>query len=252
MQRQVTHSDVIPFIESHGFSCISRRVLEIGCAEAGVLKAFIEKNNIGVGVELSPLRTASAKMFLSAEIEQGSFFILNKNIYDINDPYAEFGDLFDLIVLKDVIEHIPEQEKFIVKLRQFLKPEGVIFFAYPPWQMPFGGHQQICHHKFLRTLPWIHILPAFIYKSILQLFGEPESVIAELLELKSTGISIEKMYHILNQHNYKILGETHWFINPIYRYKFGFKSKKVIKILTKLPFIRNFYTTAHYIMFMPK
>jgi 2-polyprenyl-3-methyl-5-hydroxy-6-metoxy-1,4-benzoquinol methylase len=159
MQRVVTHDDIIPFIEQNTGACSGKRVLEIGCAEAGVLKAFIEKGNIGTGVELAPSRYESAKLFLKQELEDGRFFIINKNIYDINDPTAEFGSLFDIIVLKDVIEHIPDQPKFINRLKLFLKPQGVIFFAYPPWWMPFGGHQQLCVTKLLEKLPWFHLLP---------------------------------------------------------------------------------------------
>ena len=49
---------------------------------------------------------------------------------------------FDLILLKDVIEHIPDQERVIPYLKEFLKPGGRVFFGFPPWYMPHGGHQQ--------------------------------------------------------------------------------------------------------------
>ena len=184
IQKTVTAENIIPFIEQHYGTVQGKHVLEVGCAEAGVLKAFIDKGCTGVGVELD-------------EIADNKVKIINKNIYDIKDPLAEFGRLFDIIVLKDVIEHIPDQERFIPKLKEFLAADGVIFFAYPPWWMPFGGHQQICRHKLLRTLPWFHLLPASLYRLLLQAFGEQQATIDELMDIKSTGINIERLYKIL-------------------------------------------------------
>jgi len=247
IQKTVTSENIIPFIEQYYGNVIGKHILEIGCAEAGVLKAFIEHGNTGVGVELSSSRFDLAQSFLSDEIENNKAKIINKNIYDIDHPKEEFGRLFDIIVLKDVIEHIPDQEKFIPKLKEFLAEDGVIFFAYPPWWMPFGGHQQICRSKLLRTLPWFHLLPASLYKLMLKSFGEHQATIDEMMDIKSTGINIERMYHILKKNSFATKGEILWFINPIYRFKFGLTSRKVFTLLSHLPFLRNFYTTAHYI-----
>jgi cyclopropane fatty-acyl-phospholipid synthase-like methyltransferase len=249
IQKTVTKEDIIPFIEYHTGLCEGKNVLEIGCAEAGVLKAFLDKGNTGIGVELSDTRVESAKKFLQKELSEGKVSIVNKNIYDIADPLQELGKLFDIIVLKDVIEHIPDQEKFIPLLRKFLSPDGVILFAYPPWWMPFGGHQQICSSKWLRTLPWFHMLPLPVYKWILNTFNEKDATIKDLLEIKATGINVERIYRILKESNYRILGEIFWLTNPIYKFKFGFKKRRVAPLFTKLPYIRNFYTTAHYILF---
>ena len=168
IQRIVTAENIFPFInsiEKKGKG--SKNILEIGCAEAGVLKAFLLNGDKVVGVELSPSRFEAAKHFLSSDISLGNAVIMNKNIYDIN-PGLEFNNLFDIIILKDVIEHIPDQENFIPKLKEFLVDDGIVFFAYPPWWMPFGGHQQICSNKILRTLPWFHLLPNVFYKTILE------------------------------------------------------------------------------------
>lgn len=249
IQRVVTKDDVIPFIEKYFGNCKQKNILEIGCAEAGVLKAFLDHENHGVGVELSENRAVLAREFLDEEIKQGKVKIINKNIYDIEDPTAEFGKLFDVIVLKDVIEHIPDQERFIPLLKNFLATNGVIFFAYPPWCMPFGGHQQICNNKFLRTLPWFHLLPVSGYKAILNLFGEKDGTVKELMEVKQTGINIERMYSILKANDFKILGEVFWLTNPIYKFKFGLKKRMVYSLFTKIPLLRNFYVTAHYVLF---
>lgn len=252
IQKTVTSEDIIPFIEQYTGPFSGKRVLEIGCAEAGVLQAFIDHGNQGVGVELSSSRFESANFYLKDNIAAGNAFIINKNIYDIENPKKEFGNLFDLIILKDVIEHIPNQARFIPKLKEFLNDGGLVFFAYPPWWMPFGGHQQICRSKILRALPWIHLLPEFLYVRILKLFNENPATIQDLMEIKSTGINMEKMNRLVNGSGYEILGDVKWFTNPIYKFKFGFQKRKVYSLMSRIPFISNFYTTAHYILFAKK
>jgi len=228
MQRQVTLTDIIPFIEKVTGPLQGKRVLEIGCAEAGVLKAFLDHDNTGVGVELSQYRFELACQNLTAELQSGKVHIYNKNIYDISEPAVELGGLFDLIVLKDVIEHIPEQKKFIQLLHRFLAPGGHVFFAYPPWWMPFGGHQQICTKPWLQKLPWIHLLPAGMYRVVLRIAGEPAPTVKELLEIKATGILIEQIKKFIRQSNYSISSEKFWLVNPIYQFKFGL-TKRVVQ-----------------------
>src|SRR5687768_13144776 len=96
------------------------RVLEVGCAEGGVLKPFIEKGCECVGVDLAENRIELAKGFLSDEVEAGKVLFLTQNIYD-EDFVNKYRGYFDLIILKDVIEHVPEQEKFLPHLKIFLK-----------------------------------------------------------------------------------------------------------------------------------
>lgn len=249
MQRQVTLTDVIPFVEAVVGKLHGKRVLEIGCAEAGVLKAFIDHGNTGAGVELSQYRYELACQNLSTEVQAGKAKFYNKNIYDIIDPSVELGGLFDLIVLKDVIEHIPEQKKFIASLHRFLLPGGSIFFAYPPWWMPFGGHQQICTNSWLQKIPWIHLLPFKAYRFLLKKGGESELTIQELMDIKKTGILMEQLVGFVRKAGYTISAEKHWLVNPIYQFKFGWKKRLVPGFLTRMLFIRNFYTTAHYLLF---
>ncbi len=130
------------------------RVLEIGCGEGGVLKAFINKGCEGVGVELDASRIEDAQNFLPEDIAAGRLKFVTKDIYKV-DADKDFNGLFDIIVLKDVIEHIHDQAKLIGWMKNFLKPDGIVFFGFPPWYMPFGGHQQICKSK-LSRLPYIH------------------------------------------------------------------------------------------------
>lgn len=239
---------VLPFIERKVQIRPGMRVLEIGCGEGGVLKAFTDRGCVGVGVELDAIRIEWGSKWLAEELAAGKLHFVAKDIYEV-DLQHDLGGPFDIIVLKDVIEHIPGQSKLIERLQFFLKQHGVIFFGFPPWQMPFGGHQQICKNKWLSRLPYVHLLPAFLYRRILQWLGENTR---ELMDIKQTGISIERFEKICRRLGYDIVLQQHYLINPIYRWKFGWKPRKQWHIVSAIPYLRNFVTTCVYYLITPK
>lgn len=249
IQYRVTRDYIIPFLEAYLPGKKWERVLEIGSAEAGVLKAFLEKGAHCTGIELSPERVELATRFHADAIEEGRIEFVNRNIFDI-DPEHDLGGRYDLVILKDVIEHIPGQKQFMHQLEAFLQKDGVIFFGFPPWYMPYGGHQQVCK-TWLSKIPYFHLLPASIYKSVLKMAGEPEHTIQDLLEVKSTGISIERFENALKFNKLKIIAKRHYLTNPIYQYKFGWKPRKQNTILSHIPYVRDFFTTASYYIVQP-
>ncbi len=245
-QQQVDNSAkyVLPFIEKTKPLGKGINVFEMGCGEGGVLKAFIDRGCYGVGVDLDKFRIDLANEFFKDEIAQNKIKFLYKNIYD-EDFLEEYKGFFDVIILKDVIEHLPEQEKVIPYLAKFLKPGGQIFFGFPPWYMPFGGHQQVCEHK-IAMMPYYHLLPRSIYKSLLKLFGETERTVITLLEVYDTRISIERFERIIKKSGLKVLNKQHYLINPIYEYKFGLKPRRQLKLISAIPYFRDFVTTCVY------
>jgi len=245
-EQQVDNSRqyVLPFIEQTKPISKGVNVMEIGTGEGGVLVPFMEKGAFCVGVDLNPIRIDLANNFFAEEVATGKIEFLYKNVYDA-DFLQRFKGFFDVIILKDAIEHIPEQEKFIPYLRNFLKEGGQIFFGFPPWYMPFGGHQQIADHK-LGMMPWYHILPKPLYRGMLKVIGENEGVIKELMEIYDTRISIERFERIVRNSGYKFLNKQHYLINPIYKYKFGWQPRKQSKLISAIPFFRNFVTTCVY------
>lgn len=240
---------VVPFIDEIVPIKAGMQVLEIGCAEGGVLAAFLDKGCIATGVELSPHRAELARDFLSTHIAKGKARIMSKNIYDAKVP-EDFPERFDIIVLKDVIEHIHDQEKIMARMKDFLKPDGHIFFGFPPWQMPYGGHQQLAVGK-LGKLPYYHLLPRPIYRGMLKLFGQSPVLIKELLEIKETRISLERFERIAKQTGYTTARKQLYLINPIYKYKFGMKPRKQAKIIGAIPWFRNFVTTCGFYLITP-
>lgn len=238
---------VIPFIEEKFPVRTGMRVLEIGCGEGGVLKAFVNKGCEGLGVELDTPRIDDALKFLPDDVAAEKIRFVAKDIYLV-DIEKDFSGRFDIIVLKDVIEHIHDQPKLIGWMKNFLNPGGIVFFGFPPWYMPFGGHQQMCRSR-LSKLPYIHLLPRGIYRWILKKKKEP---VEALMEIRDTGISIERFEKICRKEGYVFLHKRHYLLNPIYEWKFGWKPRKQAGLIKAIPFFRNFLTTCVYYIIQPE
>lgn len=237
---------MLPFVERALSVEPGMRVLEIGCGEGGVLKAFWEKGCRGVGVELDESRVKDANRLLADAISTGAIQIVSKNIYDV-DIDVDLQGAFDLIILKDVIEHIHDQPRLIGWMKKFLRPGGCIFFGFPPWQMPFGGHQQICRSKISR-LPYIHLLPKALYRALLRWRNEP---VDDLMEIRDTRLSIERFERICKAQGYQLWQCEHYLLNPIYEWKFGWKACRQFSLIRSIPYLRNYLTTCVYYLIKP-
>lgn len=245
MTYKVTVGHIIPFLQSNWSFPKDMQVLEIGCGEAGVLKAFTELGYQSTGIELEESRLEFARDFMKEELAAGKVQFLNKDIYDVV-PDTDLGTKFDLIILKDVIEHIPDQARFMPQLHRFLKPGGKVFFAFPPWQMPYGGHQQVLPQKWASKLPFYHLLPGPLYPAVLKLLGVQPNGIKTMEEIRSTGISIERFLRICRTSDFGISGKKFYLFNPIYEYKFGIKPRTQWVPLAAIPVLRNFVTMGVY------
>jgi 2-polyprenyl-3-methyl-5-hydroxy-6-metoxy-1,4-benzoquinol methylase len=245
MQYYASRDSIVPFVEKYKKLGEHIRVMEIGCAEGGVLKAFLEKSSYCLGVELMEGRLLKAKEFLHDYVQKKQIDFVAENIYNFS-PEQKEG--FDIIILKDVIEHIPNQEKLLTRLKVFLKKDGLIFIGFPSWYMPFGGHQQMCKNKFLSKTPYLHLFPRFLYKAILKAFNDKKQL-QNLLDIYDTGISTKRFERILKRTNYTYLEKTSYFIPPIYYYKFKKKQRVLHPIVRSIPLFREFFTmSAYYIV----
>jgi SAM-dependent methyltransferase len=241
-QGLTTEKYVIPYLSVLINVVPDLSVLEIGCAEAGNLKPFLDRGCKCTGIDISCGRIELAEEYFAAHPKRANLELICQDIYKADLK----GRTFDLIIMRDVIEHIPDQEKFMGFVKKFLKPNGKFFLAFPPWQNPFGGHQQVCRNKILSKLPWFHLLPKSIYKFILQVGEKNERKVEGLLDIKATGISIDRFERILKKENYLINKRTFFFINPNYQTKFGIKPREQAKVVASIPWVRNFFTTAAY------
>ena len=121
-------------------------VLDIGSGEGGTSNIF-STDNLVVSFDLSLERLRRQKLsdiskkdfnqvkssskneekrsFISAELTRQNF--LNGNAFQL--PFSDHS--FDLIIIQDVIEHLPETKLFFIELKRVLKPGGIIYLSTP-------------------------------------------------------------------------------------------------------------------------
>jgi SAM-dependent methyltransferase len=243
-QRENARSSILPFVARRARVEAGLRVLEIGCGAGGVLAAFAERGASITGVDLHAPSVDYARQRFAAEAEGAAARFETADIYDV-DP-AELDGPFDLVLLKDTIEHIHDQQRFFARLDAFLAPGASAFLAFPPWQMPFGGHQQICDHRALMRLPYFHLLPRRAYAALLRRLGERPETVEALLEIKQTGISIERFERIVADTGYVVAQRTLYLVNPMYRYRYGLEPREQSRLVARVPGVRDVLTTSAY------
>jgi 2-polyprenyl-3-methyl-5-hydroxy-6-metoxy-1,4-benzoquinol methylase len=157
----------------------------------------------------------------------------------------------DLIVLKDVIEHIEDRPGLFAMMAQLLRPGGRIFLSFPPWRMPFGGHQRICKSWLLSRTPYFHLLPVSAYRAVLAAFSESPSRIESLLATKATGISVEEFEKVATRANYQISSKRLYLFNPMYALRFGLQPRVQSTWISEHAAVRDFVTTCAYYTLAP-
>jgi 2-polyprenyl-3-methyl-5-hydroxy-6-metoxy-1,4-benzoquinol methylase len=230
---------ILPFIENHIHVGPDLTVLEVGCGEGGNLVPFSRRGCSVTGIDISADRIEEARAFFSAEHLQGEF--LCQDVFKV-----ELIGRFDIIIMRDVIEHVREKGRLFAAVSALLNDNGLIYMAFPPWQMPFGGHQQICRNRVISSLPFIHLLPRKVYKALMKRASVNQRAIDELLEIKDCRMTIEHFKKLVRESDLKQADEVCYLINPHYEVKFGLKPRKVIFPFSALPVCRNFYTTSYF------
>ena len=110
-------SEMLPFIPSG-----AHRILELGCAN-GRFAAGIKERQVAEiwGVEINPEAAARAAHRLDRVIQSDIHSALEKL------PFA----YFDCVVCNDILEHLPDPETILEKLRKYITPTGVIVASIP-------------------------------------------------------------------------------------------------------------------------
>lgn len=201
------------------------RVLEIGCGEGGNLLPLAEAGCSVTGIDLATNKIEHAKEYFGKMNMSGEFISGNF----LNMPPRE--DRFDIVLIHDVIEHIEPEDK-------------PAFFGFPAWQMPFGGHQQICRSGVCSKVPFMHLLPASLYRGYLRIFKEDPAKIDELLSIKRSKMTPEKFERLCRETGFQIVERKLWLISPHYKAKFHLRPTRLRMGLDHIPYLRNYFSTS--------
>ncbi|MCX6600565.1 MAG: class I SAM-dependent methyltransferase [bacterium] len=206
---------LLPLLARWAWFPIGKRVLELGCAEGGLLDAFHDGGSHVAAVELDERRAAYAA--------KSSPYDLDVYVADITQPNLtqRIPGCWDLIVLRDVIEHIGDKQQAMRNIKTLLSPGGQLFMETAPWFMPFGGHQQVLDSPF-RFVPWLHLLPRRSYrKFLLNVLKQQPALVEDLMSTYDCQITMRQLHRLIRGTGFSIEHERLYFINPAYRIRFG-------------------------------
>ncbi|MBU2493926.1 MAG: class I SAM-dependent methyltransferase [Bacteroidetes bacterium] len=234
-QIEYTNSYLLPFFKNNipGFENLpvikpGLKVLEVGCAEAGFLRVLKDLGIETLGIELDNSR---AKMAL--EENPGLQIIIG----DITDDslVEKINEQFDLVIMREVIEHVPDKEKAFENLSKLTKEGGFMFMSFPPKFSGFAGHQQV-GRTFLKFTPYIHLLPAFITGILVKIFNEHSNFVEHIKHNYGTGITISLFEKLSRKNNFIPVKKMLYLFRPIYKFRFGLPTIPFFNI----PVIREF------------
>jgi len=232
-QYNYTKEYLLPYFQKYVSNFKGLKVLEIGCAEAGFLAVMKELGAEVFGVEISPDRVNIAHE-KNPDIK---IFVGDISGNNINEVITE---KFDFIVMREVIEHIPDKASTFKNLDLLLNNGGFLFVSFPPKYSPFAGHQQI-GRSFMKMTPFVHLLPKSLLDKAAKALHEKEDYIDEIKYNYFTGMGIRKFEQFIKKYKYKILQKDLFLFRPIYRGRFGLPTIK----LPNAPLIREFVTFGY-------
>ena len=230
--------------------CNSLKILDLGSGEGGTSKVLAEKNDV-VSFDISKERLRrQSESTENLERLCGSALDLpfNKNS-------------FDIVILQDVIEHLPEKDNFPETIHHLLKDEGIVYLSTP---------NKFSIFNFLSDPHWgvpvISILSRKkIKKYFLRYFRESEVTRKDIAELNS----LNDLYKLFDE-KFKLQLYTKYSVKELFNGNKGivwsnfhlrlvrmitfFKLNKIlIKITNDKPGLLNrFFTPTFYLILKKK
>jgi len=172
------------------------RVLDLGCGDGGVAVAFWRR---GSRVDGHDITEHDWPVESDVDACPDSGLILCQ--WDIRESDGGGGD-YDLIVLRDVLEHTGRKADVLANARQNLASDGRIFVSFPPYWSPYGGHQQSELRGWWRFLPWLHRHP-------------------QLRHIRETGLTMRHFESLARDCGLRVVKKRSFLVRPFVAVRYG-------------------------------
>lgn len=101
----------------------SGKILDVGAGWGTLLKCFCQEGYVGVGIELSETAGRFARERLGLEV-------LTMGAEDLMDLHERD---FDVVIVRHVLEHLPNPWTALGNIRALLKPDGIVIVVVPDY-----------------------------------------------------------------------------------------------------------------------
>jgi SAM-dependent methyltransferase len=231
---------LIPYLSRLGYFKNGSSIAEIGCAEGGVIAAFVKSGATNaLGTDIQQFR-----LDLAIEFSEKLGIKIPFIYHDIVDeePFLPWLRAFDIVLLRDVIEHLDNPITALKNIKRLLKPDGILYVSFPPYWSPYGGHQHTLVN-FWGKFPFLHYLPLSIFQKAIASGRERD--IEEVLRLKKhLRMTPDKFIKAAKEAGFIIVEKNYYLLRPVFKIKFGLPSIK----LPNIWFLRNLSLEASYIL----
>lgn len=236
-------SFIVPYLTDKGIFKTGYNVAEIGSAEGGVLASFMDAGaSKGLGTDIAEIRLEKGKYIAGI-----GGIDLQYTTHDIvtQEPSDEWKDEFDLVLLRDVIEHLDDPTSALKNIKMVMKDDGKLFVTFPPFHSPYGGHQHTVKSTGGR-FPYTHLLSKSMFNKFIEKGVEAD--IVEANRIYDLRLTIPKFEQAVKDAGMKVKEKECYFLRPVFKMKFGLPSLK-INTLAKIPFVAKYFTLeASYIL----
>ncbi len=235
---------LVPMLREWGHFFLGIRVFEFGCGEAGVLGAFAHAGaQQAVGADISDYRIAVGKRIATAS---GLPLVLERRDL-LDEPVPPtWQKQFDLVIMRDVIEHLDDTERALAVVEELLAPGGAVLVTFPPYFSPYGGHQHLLKTP-LAAFPWVHVLPKPLFSWIVNRSSRAADR-DEVLRLRQIALTIRTFERAVAHTGLRIIRSQCYLLRPVFRFKFGLPSLELPRLIARTPLAEVFALEAFYVL----
>jgi SAM-dependent methyltransferase len=223
-----------------------RRVLEVGSGDGGCAAAFAR-----AGARVTAFDIDERLVRIAAALDRREDVRVRAHVGDVGDASAPFWSEgpFDVVLMRDVVEHIADLAGALAIVRGHLAPGGVVFVVFPPYYSPYGAHQQILPRRTFagvpyNKLPFLHLLPDALFLRLTAGDAPAQREVARLREIRLTLAGFERRVHAAGL---RVRRERLYLSRPSFALRYG---APVVRagLLGRIPGLRELAVTAGYFL----
>lgn len=243
-QARLAAEYLIPALERRGVTVRGKKLLEAGCGDGGCSAEFARAGCRVTAVDIDERLVAIARTLNGRE--GLDFGIYTGDICREDCPGLHEGP-FDIILVRDVAEHLEDLVEALSVLRRSLTAGGVLLVVFPPYYSPYGAHQQILPRKKLgfipyNKLPWIQLLPDPVFAALTRGDGPPHREVDRLRRIRLT---IRGFEQAVPKAGLRVRNRKFYLTRPTHGLRYGVPVVPAF-LLGDIPGLRELIVTACY------
>ena len=208
-------------------------VLEVGCGRAEYLRTLLAHSPNIVGIE-----TATDKLEDSFRAHPE----LRGRVLDVSAESMPFpAEHFDVAIVNEVLEHIPDQDAALREIRRVLKPGGKFLLFCPNRLFPFETHGLMIRGVMQMWIPALHYLPGSVRR-----FLKVESVARNYWPREVSKLLQQYGFHVqqqifVQQTFENISGAQPWLVRAVRPVL-----QRAVRMLGTIPVLQGFVSASSF------